>query len=171
MRAERDPGHHAGGHPSPRPSARFGSGCGRAPVAPLPPPRRTPSRNASPSNSRPFGNTRSRPPLEHHQCVKVGVSQVRKSWCLLTRDSAPIRKHRWRINPGRRQTPFQLRPGFTRKYRCQLSGFRVDHSAAIAGAPRQQFFVPTARFQPARQARPSTAAGGVFAGGSASSLC
>ena len=84
MRAERDPGHHAGGHPSPRPSARFGSGCGRAPVAPLPPPRRTPSRNASPSKSRPFGNTRSRPPLGHHQCVKVGVSQVRKSWCLLT---------------------------------------------------------------------------------------
>ena len=84
MRAERDPGHHTGGHPSPRPSARFGSGCGRAPVAPLPPPRRTPSRNASPSKSRPFGNTRSRPPLEHHQCVKVGVSQVRKSWCLLT---------------------------------------------------------------------------------------
>ena len=89
MRAERDPGHHAGGHPSPRPSARFGSGCGRAPVAPLSPPRRTPSRNASPSKSRPFGNTRSRPPLAHHQCVKVGVSQVRKSWCLLTPPDLP----------------------------------------------------------------------------------
>ena len=90
MRAERDPGHHAGGHPSPRPRARFGSGCGRAPVAPLPPPRRTPSRNASPSKSRPFGNTRSRPPLGHHQCVKVGVSQVRKSWCLLTPTPASV---------------------------------------------------------------------------------
>ena len=127
MRAERDPGHHAGGHPSPRPSARFGSGCGRAPVAPLPPPRRTPSRNASPSNSRPFGNTRSRPPLEHHQCVKVGVSQVRKSWCLLTHASIswPAKRELASISgsdePSMRQFGIQIRPA------CVYCTFGMRH--------------------------------------------
>ena len=69
------------------PSARFGSGCGVAPVAPLPPPRRTPIRNEPPLETRPSRRHRNCPPLEHHQCAKVRVSQLRKSSCLLTPSS------------------------------------------------------------------------------------
>ena len=55
-----------GGHPG----ARFGLARGVATVAPLPPLRPSPTRNASPTQNR--------------GCVKVGVSQLRKSGCLLT---------------------------------------------------------------------------------------
>ena len=57
--------------PGRRPGARVGSVRGMAPVAPLPPPRPSPTRHASPSQS--------------PECAKVRVSQVRKSSCLLTR--------------------------------------------------------------------------------------
>ena len=56
--------------PGRRPGARVGSVRGVAPVAPLPPPRPSPTRHASPSQS--------------PECAKVRVSQVRKSSCLLT---------------------------------------------------------------------------------------
>jgi len=59
---ERDPGRH--------PGARFGPVRGKAPVAPLPPLRPSPTRNASPA--------------QDPACAKVDVSQLRKSGCLLT---------------------------------------------------------------------------------------
>ena len=49
-----------------------------APVAPLPPPRTSPTRNDG--------------LLEKHECVKVGVSPLRKSWCLLTQGVARLRR-------------------------------------------------------------------------------
>ena len=61
------------------PSARFGSGRGVAPVAPLPPPRRTPIRNEPTPETPPSRKHRICPPLEPHQCAKVRVSQLRKS--------------------------------------------------------------------------------------------
>ena len=83
-RAARDPGRHAAPHTPSRPSARFGSGAGAAPVAPLPTRPRTPNRNDPRPQTRPSRQTRSHPPNEHARCAKVGVSQVRKSGCLLT---------------------------------------------------------------------------------------
>ena len=83
-RAARDPGRHAAPHTPSRPSARFGSGAGAAPVAPLPTRPRTPNRNNPRPQTRPPRQTRSHPPNEHARCAKVGVSQVRKSGYLLT---------------------------------------------------------------------------------------
>ena len=74
--AELNPGRH--------PGARFGSARGVASVAPLPPPRPSPTRNASPA--------------QNLGCVKVGVSQLRESSCLLT----PLRRAPFRewVFPG-----------------------------------------------------------------------
>ena len=73
MRRFRRPEAEPGGHPD----ARFGSARGVAPVAPLPPPRPSPTRNASPA--------------QNLGCVKVDVSQLRKSSCLLT--PAEVHRH------------------------------------------------------------------------------
>ena len=85
-RPERDLGSHGAGQAPPRSAARFGSGRGVAPVAPLPPHRRAPTRNDSPA--------------QNLQCVKVRVSQVRKSSCLLTlRAAVPTRGRRSKPSP------------------------------------------------------------------------
>ena len=65
--------------PGRRPGARFGSARGVAPVAPLPPPRPSPTRIDC---------------LPHNPgCVKVDVSQLRKSGCLLTQGRLPPRRN------------------------------------------------------------------------------
>ena len=68
--AGRDPRSQRTRRNPPGSSARFGSGSRVAPVAPLPPLRGSLTRNG--------------PLTAEHRCVKVGVSQLRKSSCLLT---------------------------------------------------------------------------------------
>ena len=81
-RAKRDPRHHAGARPSSH-ERSFRSGAGVVPVAPLPTRRQPPTETPPASNSTPSEH-RHPPPKQHSRCVKVGVSQVRKSGCLLT---------------------------------------------------------------------------------------
>ena len=126
-RAARDPGRHAAPHTPSRPSARFGSGAGAAPVAPLPTRPRTPNRNNPRPQTRPPRQTRSHPPNEHARCAKVGVSQVRKSGCLLTAGATAgssvsrgrRRRGWWSSGMDQAAAGIQVRPGQVRPGQVQ----------------------------------------------------
>ena len=107
--------------PGRRPGARVGSVRGVAPVAPLPPPRPSPTRHASPSQS--------------PECAKVRVSQVRKSSCLLTAGTRGARAPRNRsTSPPSQPKPLGT-PPFSTAHPAWNAGFSRHPRRESAAEP------------------------------------